>query len=192
MLIRWPGVIKSGTVYDQSFAYENLISTLAAATGNANIVEQCANTCQFGGKSFKVHLDGYNLIPFFKGDVNESPHKDFLYWRDEGEPFAIPVLEWKVSFIEQYHEGLYIWLKGYEKLRRPLIYSLRCDPFERGPFSSWYPDWQAHHAFLLIPARAIVAKWLETFKDYPVRQKPASFNLDEVMRKLSNPACSSQ
>jgi arylsulfatase len=142
-------------------------------------------TCQLGGKSYHVHLDGYNLISFFKGEVKDSPRKEFLYWSDDGDLFAIRVLDWKISFIEQYHEGLDIWIRNYEKMRGPLLYNLRSDPFERGPNSFLYDNWQAHRAFMFVPAQAIVAKWLETFKDYPIRQKPASFNLDEVMRKLA-------
>ncbi|HEY7302752.1 MAG TPA: arylsulfatase [Bryobacteraceae bacterium] len=185
MLIRWPGVIKPGTVYNQFFAHEDLIPTFAAAAGNPNIVEQCMKSCQSGNKSFHVHLDGYNLMPFFKGEVKESPRQEFLYWSDDGDLFAIRVRDWKISFIEQHHEGFDIWAKDYERLRTPYVYNLRSDPFERGPNSSWYPDWNAHRVFLVVPAQAIVAKWLETFKEYPIRQKPASFNLDEVMQKLT-------
>jgi arylsulfatase len=162
-----------------------LLPTFAAAAGNADIVEQCMKTCVLGGKSFHVHLDGYNLMPFFEGEANESPRKEFLYWSDDGDLFAIRVLDWKINFIEQYHTGLAIWDYDYTKLRAPNIYNLRSDPFERGSYSSWYPDWKAHRAFLLVPAQAIVAKWLDTFKEYPIRQRPASFNLDDVMRKLT-------
>jgi arylsulfatase A-like enzyme len=184
-LIKWPGIIKAGTVYNQFFAHEDFIPTLAAAGGNANLVEQCAKTCQLSGKSYKVHLDGYNLMPFFKGELKESPRKEFLYWSDDGDLFAIRVLDWKVNFIEQYETGLNIWDRDYTRLRTPNIYNLRADPFERGTYSSWYPDWKAHRAYLLVPAQAVVAKWLETFKEFPIRAKPASFNLDEVMRKLA-------
>jgi len=184
-LIRWPGVIKAGTVYNQFFAHEDFLPTLAAAAGNADVVAQCTKNCTLGGKSFKVHLDGYNLIPFFKGEVKESPRKEFFYWSDDGDLFALRVNDWKISFIEQYHEGIDIWLRSYEKLRGPKLYNLRADPFERGPQSFLFDDWQVHRAFAFVPAQAIVGKFLETFKEYPIRARPASFNLDEVMRKLS-------
>jgi arylsulfatase len=132
-----------------------------------------------------VHLDGYNLMPFFKGEVKDSPRQEFLYWSDDGDLFAIRIRDWKISFIEQYHQGLAIWDNDYTRLRAPNIYNLRADPFERGAYSSWYPDWKVHRAFLLVPAQAAVAKWLASFKEYPIRQKPASFNLDEVMSKLT-------
>jgi arylsulfatase len=185
MLIRWPGVIKPGTIHNEFFAHEDLLPTLAAAAGNADIVEQCMKSCQLGGKSYHVHLDGFNLIPLFRGEVKESPRKEFLYWSDDGDLFAIRILDWKISFIEQYHEGLDIWTRGYERLRIPLVYNLRSDPFERGPSSFLYDDWVGHRGFVIVPAQAIVAKWLETLKEYPIRQKPASFNLEDVMRKLT-------
>jgi arylsulfatase len=141
--------------------------------------------CKLGADSFHVHLDGYNLMPFFKGEATESPRKEFLYWSDDGDLFAIRVLDWKIAFIEQYHTGIDIWQRDYERLRVPMLYNLRSDPFERGPESSWYADWQARRAFMLVPAQAAVAQWVSSFKEYPVRQRPASFNLDDVMRKLS-------
>jgi hypothetical protein len=110
---------------------------------------------------------------------------EFLYWSDDGDLFAIRVLDWKIAFIEQHHEGLDIWIKDYDRLRSALIYNLRSDPFERGPNSFLYDDWMAHRAFLIVPTQAIVGRWPESFKQYPIRQKPASFNLDEVMRKLT-------
>jgi arylsulfatase A-like enzyme len=184
-LIRWPGIIKPGTVYAQFFAHEDFVPTFAAAAGNTDIVDQCMKNCQLNGKSFHVHLDGYNLMPFFKGDVKDSPRRDFLYWSDDGDLFAIRVLDWKLAFFEQYEEGINIWQREYTKLRVPMLYNLKADPFERAPYSSWYPDWQAHRMFMLVPAQAVVAKWLETFKEYPIRQRPASFNLDDAMHKLT-------
>src|SRR5262249_44641023 len=105
-----------------------------------------------------------------------------------GDLFAIRVLDWKVSFIEQYHTGLDIWLKDYERLRGPKLYNLRSDPFERGPDSFLYDDWNAHRAFMFVPAQAVVGKFLESFKEYPIRMKPASFNLDKAMQQLSAPS----
>src|SRR5215469_13365847 len=124
-LIRWPGVIKPGTVYNDFFAHEDFLPTLAAAAGDPDIVQQCLTSCTSEGKSFHVHLDGYNLIPFFSGQVKESPRKEFLYWSDDGDLFALRFLNWKITFIEQYHTGFEIWQKDYERLRVPLLYNLR-------------------------------------------------------------------
>jgi arylsulfatase len=185
MLIKWPGVIKPVTVFNQFFAHEDLIPTFAAAAGNPNIVEQCMKTCKLGAKSFHVHLDGYNLMPLLSGQVKTSPRKDFLYWSDDGDLLAVRIQDWKISFIEQYHAGLAIWDYDFTRMRAPNIYNLRADPFERASYSSWYADWKSHHVFLLVPAQTVVAQWLASFKEYPIRAKPASFNLDEVMRKMS-------
>jgi arylsulfatase len=188
--IRWPGVIKPGTVYSDFFAHEDLIPTFAAAAGEPDLVEKVKRGYEAGGKKFKVHLDGYNLIPFFRGEVKESPRKEFLYWSDDGDLLAIRVKDWKVAFLEQ--NGKYspetpagVWQDQFTKLRAPKLYNLRADPFERGPESTFYNDWMAHRMFLFVPAQAAVAQWLSSFKEFPIRQKPASFNLDEVMRKLS-------
>jgi arylsulfatase A-like enzyme len=184
MLIKWPGVIKPGTVFNQFFAHEDLIPTFAAAAGNPNVVAECKKTCQLGSKSFHVHLDGYNLMPFFKGEVKDSPRQEFLYWSDDGDLFALRVRDWKIAFYEQYHEGIGVWQSDYTKLRVPMLYNLRADSFERGPNSIFYNDWMMRRAFVQVPAQAVVAQWLASFKEYPTWAKPASFNLDEVMQKL--------
>ncbi len=184
-VIRWPGVIKPGTIVNDMCAHEDFIPTFAAAAGEPDIVEKVKKGHQLGGRKFKVHLDGHNLIPFFKGEVKESPREGFLYWSDDGDLMAIRVRNWKASFKEQEHKGLDVWKREFTNLRAPNIYNLRTDPFERGPESFEYGDWMAHRMFLFVPAQAIAAKWLESFKEFPPRQKPASFSLDEVMTKVS-------
>src|SRR5262249_47923078 len=116
------------------------------------------------------------------------PRQEFLYWSDDGDMLALRVKQWKLAFKEQENTGMKVWEREFTNLRVPQIYNLRSDPFERGPESISYGDWKFHRAFLLIPAQAIVGKWLESFKEFPQRQKPASFNLDEVMRKMSEPS----
>jgi arylsulfatase A-like enzyme len=185
MAMRWPGVIKPGTVYNDMFAHEDLIPTFAAAGGDPDVVARCMKTCQSGNKSFKVHLDGYNLMPFFKGEVKESPRKEFLYWSDDGDLLALRVHEWKVSFKEQEHKGIDVWRREFTNLRAPKIYNLRADPFEQGDASMEYDKWMAERLFLIVPSQAVVGQWLQSFKEFPIRQKPASFNLDEVMQKLT-------
>src|SRR5262245_33199084 len=186
-LIRWPGVIKPGTVYNQMFAHEDFIPTFAAAAGNPDVVAQCLKGCNLGGKSFKVHLDGFNLMPFFKGEAQDSPRQEFLYWSDDGDLLAIRVKAWKLSFKEQEHTGLAVWEREFTNFRVPNIYNLRADPFARGPESFKYAQWKAERAFLLVPAQALVGQWLQSFKEFPPRQKPASFSLDRVMEQLSSP-----
>ncbi|MGA7902723.1 MAG: arylsulfatase [Terrimicrobiaceae bacterium] len=187
-LIRWPGVIKPGTVFSDFFAHEDFLPTFCAAGGDPDIVAKCAKGYNAGNKTFKVHLDGYNLIPFFKGEEKESPRKDLLYWSDDGDLLAVRVHQWKIAFKEQEHTGLDVWKREFTNLRAPNMYNLRADPFERGPESFEYGRWMADRSFLIVPSQAVVANWLESFKEYPIRQKPASFNLDAVMEKLSAPA----
>ena len=184
MCIRWPGVVKPGTVFNDFFCHEDLIPTFAAAAGEPDLVSKVAKGYQCGDQTFKVHLDGHNLLPYFKGETTNSPDKEFLYWSDDGDLFAIRVLNWKIAFVVNDHTGIDVWRQPFNRLRVPKVFNLRADPFERGDTSMNYEDWMMHRAFVVVPAQAIVAKWMESFKEFPIRQKPSSFNLDEVMNKL--------
>jgi arylsulfatase len=185
MLIRWPGVIKAGTIVNDICAHEDFVPTFAAAAGEPNLVDKLKSGHSLNGKSFKVHLDGDNLLPFFKGDEKQSPREGFLYWSDDGDLFAIRVGNWKATFIEQEHTGLDVWQKGFTTLRMPLLFNLRADPFERGSEGMDYDNWLAHRMFLFVPAQALVAKWLESFKEFPPRHKAASFTVSDVMEKMT-------
>ena len=185
-LIRWPGVIKPGTIYNDFFMHEDFIPTFAAAAGDPNLVDEVAKGYTIGDRTFKVHLDGHNLLPYFSGQTTNSPDKSFLYWSDDGDLFAIRVLNWKIVFIENDNTGLEVWRNGFTVLRAPKVFNLRSDPFERGDTSFAYDDWMMRRAYLIVPAQAVVAKWLDSFKEFPIRQKPASFSLSEVMTKLEN------
>jgi arylsulfatase len=184
-VIRWPGVIKPGTVSSEICAHEDMLPTILAAAGDPNIVDECLKGHKAGDKTFKVHLDGYNLIPAFKGEAKEWPRKEMLYWSDDGDLMALRYDKWKMHFVEQRAEGFRVWSEPQVKLRVPLIFNLRSDPFEKAQHNSvYYYDWQFRRVFLLVPAQAYVAKWISSFKDFPPRQKPASFSVDEVMKKL--------
>ncbi len=185
MLIRWPGTIKPNTVYNEIFSHYDLIPTFCAAGGEPDVVNKCKTGYQAGGKTFKVHLDGYNLAPFFKGDEKNPPRNEFLYWNDDGELVAIRLNQWKIQFKIMEHTGLDIWRRPFSELRAPLIFNLRADPFEQGVTSFEYDRWMADRAFLVVPSQALVARWLTSFKEFPIRQKPASFSLERVMEKLS-------
>ncbi|MBC6981222.1 arylsulfatase [Caulobacter sp. 17J80-11] len=184
-LIRWPGVIEPGRVVNDICAHEDFLPTFAAAAGETDIVGKLKAGHTLGGRKFKVHLDGKNLLPFLKGQEEESPREGFLYWSDDGDLMAIRVRQWKVAFMEQEHTGLDVWKREFANLRAPNMYNLRSDPFERGTESFEYGKWMADRAFLIVPAQAIAAQWLESFKEFPPRQKPASFSLGEVMEKMT-------
>jgi arylsulfatase len=183
--IRWPGMIEPGTVSNEIFSHTDMLPTLAAAAGDPDIVEKLKKGHRMGRKTFKVHIDGYNLLPFLKGEVKQNPRKGFLYWSDDGDLMALRVGHAKATFMEQRARGLDVWREPLVPLRIPLLYSLRADPFERGDEDGtvFYQKWMADRAFLLVPAQAMVGEFLKTFKEFPPRQKPASFSIDQALEK---------
>jgi arylsulfatase len=183
--IRWPGVIKPGMVSNEVFSHTDMLPTLAAAAGEPDAVGKLKKGYKSGNKTFKVHIDGYNLLPFLKGEVKENPRKGFLYWSDDGDLMALRVGIWKATFMEQRAHGLGVWREALHSLRAPKLYNLRSDPFERGDedASMFYDKWMADRAFLLVPAQAIVGEFLATFKEFPPRQRPASFSIDQALEK---------
>ncbi len=183
-IIKWPGVIKPGTIYNDIFAHEDMLPTLLAAAGVPDIKEKLLKGNAVGGKTYKVHLDGYNLLPYFKGEA-EDPRKEFLYWTDDGDLSGLRFNNWKIVFLEQRAHGFDVWQEPFVPLRAPKIFTLRGDPFERADHEAMdYPHWRADRLFLLVPAQAYVGQWLSSFKEFPPRQKPASFSIDQVMQKL--------
>ena len=188
--IRWPGVIKPGSVINEICAHEDFLATFAAAAGDADVVERLKKGGKVGDKTFKVHLDGNNLIPGFKGEAKEWPRQGFAYWSDDGDLMAVRVKHWKVAFLTQNteinpHTPLGVWQGAFTSLRAPMMYNIRSDPFERGPESINYADFVARRMFLMVPAQAIVAKLLETFKEFPQRAKAASFTVSDAMEKIA-------
>jgi arylsulfatase A-like enzyme len=185
-LIRWPGVLKPGTIYNDVFSHEDMLPTLLAAAGEPDIKEKLLKGQSTGGKNYKVHLDGYNLLPYFKGEAKEAPRKEFLYWTDGGQLSGLRFNQWKLVFLEQRAHSLEVWQEPFVELRLPKIFNLRSDPFERADHEGIdYSRWRADRLFLLVPAQAYVAQWLQSFKDFPPRQTPASFSIDQVMERLT-------
>jgi arylsulfatase len=188
-VIRWPGVIKPGTVINDVASHEDMLPTLMAAAGKSDIKEQLkSGGVKAIGREYNVHLDGYNLMPALKGEA-EWPRKEFLYWTDGGDLAALRYNQWKVHFLEQRAHGFDVWGEPFVQLRLPKLYTLRGDPFERAEHDSiLYDNWRFQRAYALVPAQAFVNDWLQSFKDFPPRQKPGSFSLDQVMDKLSEGA----
>jgi arylsulfatase len=181
-LMRWPGVIKPGRVINDICSLQDMIPTFAAAAGETDLVEKVKRGYTINGKTFKVHLDGYNLMPFLKGDVAKSPREGFIYWGDDGELLAIRAGNWKAVFLEQRNKGTKVWREPFSEMRAPTLFNLRSDPFEAGGDSLLYEKWFVDRAFALVPMQAIAAKWLDSFKEFPIRQKPASFSLEHVVQ----------
>jgi arylsulfatase A-like enzyme len=184
-VLRWPGVIKAGTVSNDIFSHTDMLPTLVAAAGEPDIVNKLERGHKAGKKTFKVHIDGYNLLPFLKGEAKDNPRRAFLYWSDDGDLVALRFQQWKVHFMEQRAHGLGVWREPFVALRVPKIFNVRADPFERGDVdaSMFYDKWMIDRAFLLVPAQAMVGEFLKTFEDFPPRQKPASFSIDDALEK---------
>jgi arylsulfatase A-like enzyme len=187
-LIRWPGVIKPGVVVNDFFAHEDMMPTLLAAAGDVTAKEDLLKGRKIGDMTYKVHLDGYDLLPFFKGDEKESPRHEFIYWTDGGNVAALRYNDWKLSFLRQNSVGIKVWETPFEELRWPMLTNLRMDPFERASDeSTGHPQWAAERMFALAPAGAYVGQWLQSFREFPPRQKPGSFSLDRVMQAVTAP-----
>jgi arylsulfatase len=184
-MIRWPGVIQPGTVVNDIVAHEDMLPTLLAAAGDANVGADLLKGRKIGSMAYKVHLDGYDLGPALRGE-GAWPRKEFIYWTDDGSVAALRYENWKITFLEQQAEGLKVWQEPFVQLRAPKITNLRMDPFERAEEENaiGYQRWYLERMYMIAPAGAYVGKWLQSFKDFPPRQKPGSFNLDRVMESV--------
>ena len=186
--IRWPGVIKPGTVINDIGSHEDMLTTLLAAAGDPNVKADLLKGRTIGDRTYKVHLDGYDLGPALRGDAGAVwPRHDFIYWTDDGSVAALRYDNWKVTFLEQKAEGLRVWQEPFTELRAPLLTNLRMDPFERAEHENamGYQRWYMERMFAIAPAGAHVATWLQSFREFPPRQKPGSFNLERVMEAVS-------
>jgi len=189
-MIRWPGHIKPGEVSNEMISGLDWFPTLLAAAGDTDVKDRLLKGWQLGNMTYKDHLDGYNQLPYLTGQQDKSARKDFFYFDDDGQLVAIRYDKWKIVFCAQRTEGtLAIWRDPFTCLRAPLVYNLRMDPYERADITSnTYNDWVLRRSFIVVPIQALAAQFLATFKDYPPRQRPAAFNLDEVVDALLKPA----
>jgi arylsulfatase len=186
--VRWPGKIKANSVSNEIMHHMDWLPTFLAAAGVDDIKEQLMKGgVQAIGRDYKVHLDGYNFLPFLTGKTDETPRKEVFYFSDDGDLTALRYDDWKIIFLEQRVETtLQAWAEPFVPLRVPLIFNLRRDPYERSQkTSNTYYDWLLDHVFFLIPAQQYVGQFLATFQEFPPRQKAASFGLDKVMEKLA-------
>ncbi|MEM1185162.1 MAG: arylsulfatase [Planctomycetota bacterium] len=188
--VRWPGKIEPGSVTNELVHHMDWLPTFAAAAGAPNITEDLLDgyRSSASGRRYRVHLDGYNIMPLLLGVADESPRKEIFYFSDDGDLTALRYDDWKLIFLEQKVETtLEAWANPFTPLRVPLIFHLRRDPFERAQLTSnTYYDWVIDRVYLLVPAQQYVARFLATFQEYPPRQKAASFSLDQVMETLEN------
>lgn len=185
-LVRWPGVIEPGSVSNEIVSHMDWLPTFLAMAGDSEIKEKLLTGHQAGNKSFKVHLDGYNLVPYFKGEVKKSPRVEYFYFSDDGDLMALRYDNWKTVFMEQREKGTcQIWAEPFVVLRVPKLFNLRTDPYERADITSnTYWDWMFDHIPLVLAAQPIVARFISTFEEFPPRQKAASFTVGQVMEKI--------
>jgi arylsulfatase len=171
-------------VHNDIFAHEDMLPTLCAAAGDANVKDKLKKGIRIGNKTFKVHLDGYNVTDALAGK-SPSPRRDFFYFNDDGSLVALRYDQWKVVFAEQRGEGMDVWQEPFVALRLPKLFNLRSDPFETADHESMdYERWRVEHLFVMVPAQEYVAKFLQTFKEFPPSQKPGSFSIDQAMEAL--------
>jgi len=189
-MIKWPGHIKPGSVSNEIVAHLDWAPTLLAAAGVPDVKEQLLKGMKVGDTTFKVHLDGYNLLPYLTGQTTKSPREEFFYFNDDGGLDALRYDNWKFVFSEQRIEGtMRIWAEPFVTLRLPKIFNLRTDPYERADITSnTYYEWLVEHLFLLVPVQKIVGDFLATFKEFPPDQKSGSFSVDQVLEKLKEGA----
>ena len=186
-MVRWPGQIKPGTVSNEMVSHLDWLPTFLAMAGDPDVKEKLLKGHQAGAKTFKVHLDGYNLLPYLTGQEPDSPRKEFFYFSDDGDLVGLRYDNWKAVFAQQRAEGtMLVWSEPFVKTRVPWLFNLRTDPYERAT------DHLQHVLGLVlrprVPARAgagVRRQFLQTFKEFPPRQKAASFTVDQVMESLT-------
>jgi arylsulfatase len=185
-LIRWPGHIPAGVVSNEIVQHHDWLPTLLAAAGESNVVEKLKAGHNVGDKAFRVHIDGYNLLPYLTGEVEKSPRKGLVYFSDDGDVLALRFDNWKVVFMEQRVRGtLQVWAEPFVPLRVPLLFNLRTDPFERArDTSNTYYDWLLDNDYLIFASQFLMTEFLATFHEFPPRQKAASFTIDQAVAKL--------
>jgi len=185
-MVRWPGLVQPHTEINQIFSAEDWVETLVAAAGEPDIKAKLLQGYRAGARTFEVHLDGYDQRDLLAGKGPDK-RREFFYWTDDGDLAGLRYDQYKVVFMEQEAHGLEVWMKPLVPLRAPKLFNLRSDPFERAEHEAGdYDKWFIEHLFLLVPAQAIVGQQLQTYREFPPRQKPGSFSIGEAMELLTN------
>ncbi|MBW7972331.1 arylsulfatase [Bradyrhizobium sp. BR 10289] len=185
-MVRWPGRIQPGSVSNEIFSSLDWIPTLMAAAGEPDIKSKLLSGYQAAGKTFKVHLDGYNQLPHLTGQQEAGARKEFIYFNDDGDLVAARYENWKMVFEEQRSPGtLQVWAEPFTKLRMPKLYDLRADPYEKADVTSnTYYDWLLSQGYVVLAAQSVVSQFLASFKDFPPSQRPQSFSVDQIVAKM--------
>jgi arylsulfatase A-like enzyme len=186
--VRWPGKFPAGAVRNGIVSHQDWLPTFAAAAGNPEVKEQLLKGLKLGDRTYKNHIDGYNLLDYLGGKADKSPRDSFWYVNDDGLIVAARYDRWKAVFLENRGKGFGVWQEPYVELRVPKLFDLRGDPFERADESAnVYNAWLIDHAFIFVPFQAKAAELAQTLKDFPPSQSPGSFNLSKITESLSAP-----
>jgi arylsulfatase len=191
-MVRWPGKIQAGSVSNDIMSHLDWLPTLLAVAGVPDVKEKLLKGYKAGDRTYKVHLDGYNFLPYLTGKDHKSPRQEFFYFSDDGDLTGLRFDNWKIVFAQQRAPGtMAVWSEPFVKTRMPWLFNLRLDPYEKASITSnTYWDWYIDRVFLFLPAQAYVAKFLETFKEFPPRQRAASYTIDQVLEQLQTPPSS--
>jgi arylsulfatase len=190
LVLRWPGKVQANSISNDIVSHHDWLPTFLAAAGEPHIKEKLLSGHDAAGKHFKVHIDGYNLLPYLTGKEKKCPREGFIYFSDDGDLVAMRYDNWKMVFCEQRCEGkLQVWAEPFTKLRIPKLFNLRTDPFERADHTSnTYWDWYLSKAYLIMATQGLIAQFLETFKQFPPRQRAATFTIDQALESMER-AC---
>ncbi|NVK27990.1 MAG: arylsulfatase [Flavobacteriia bacterium] len=183
--VRWPGHWQADVTLNGIVAHEDWLPTFAAVAGYDDVKEDLLDGVELNGRTYKNHLDGYDLTAYLEGETDESPRKEFWYVNDDGDFVAARYEDWKIVFLENRGEAFGVWREPFTELRVPLIFNLRRDPFEKAQHNSnTYDDWLLDHVFVIVPVQQMAARFIQTLNEYPPSQSPGSFNLQSVMENL--------
>jgi arylsulfatase len=187
-MVRWPGRIPARAVSNEIIQHHDWLPTFLAAAGEPDIVEKLKAGHTIGDTTYRVHIDGFNLLPYLTGETDESPRLGFVYFSDDGDVLALRFDNWKVVFMEQRAQGtLQIWAEPFVALRIPKLFNLRTDPYERADgTSNTYYDWFLDNDYIALAATAVMTQFLQTFSEFPPRQRAASFTIDQAVAKLES------
>ncbi|HVZ37052.1 MAG TPA: arylsulfatase, partial [Polyangiaceae bacterium] len=190
LLIRWPSRVAAGATSNEIVQHHDWLPTFLAMAGEPDVKEKLIRGHQAAGKSFRVHIDGYNLMPYLTGQAEKSPRQLFVYFDDDGDVVAMRFDNWKMVFMEQRCQGtMRLWAEPFTPLRLPKLFNLRTDPYERADITSnTYYDWFLHHDYIVLAAQTVALEFAKTFQEFPPRQKAASFTIDDALAKLSDAA----
>jgi arylsulfatase len=183
--VRWPGKFPAGKTVNGIVAHEDWLPTFAAAAGAPDIKQKLLKGVDLNGRSYRNHLDGYNMLDYLSGASKESPRHEFWYVNDDGQIVAARYDDWKVVFLENRGVGFGVWREPFVELRAPLLFNLRRDPLEKAQHNATvYDDWWLDHAFVLIPIQQMAGEFLMTMKEFPPSQTPGAFNLSRIQELL--------